>query len=422
MVKDSKRSWTRRSFLQLAGGAAFAAGAPGLLSRRVMADAAPIRIGHQCDLTGPLASTGYWRQKATDAAVAWLNENGGIAARRLEVVTVDTETKVDVGVRRMRQLVQEERVDFVIGSEHGGIAMASNPIALEHKTLYLSLSRTDNVTGKAANPYVFRLMPNTSMTAHAAGPWIIGNTGKRWAIIHSDYVWGESNRDAWAKQVKAAAGSVVQSVAIPVNTSDPLSHIASVDRSVDCIFLALLAPDMPRATAALRDLGYTDKHIVTADAVFAVFDILKLGRQVEGFWGMDSLPWELADRDTPHLRLMRKAAGLDEHGRELDSGRASVPGDIWPAWSNLGFLKINVEASGWKRRSDTEALVRHAEANARYAEGDLFPQGPLYVRPADHQAFSQYYAFRIEDGQIRTQKEMTNQAGIYPAPVDVSLS
>src|SRR5690606_33334672 len=136
--------------------------------------------------------------------------------------------------------------------------------------------------------------------------------GKRWAVIHSDYVWGESNRDAWTYQVKRAGGEVVQSVAIPVNTTDPLSYIASVNRSVDCIFVALLAPDMPRATAALRDLGYTDKHIVTADAVFAVFDILSLGRQVEGFWGMDSLPWELADKDTPHLRLMRKAVGLDE--------------------------------------------------------------------------------------------------------------
>src|SRR5690606_29786186 len=198
---EAKRGWTRRSFLQLTAGAALAAGAPRFVGR-AMAQSDPIRIGHQCDLTGPLASTGHWRKKATDAAVAWVNEQGGIAGRRVEVITVDTETKVDVGVRRMRQLIQGERVDFVIGSEHGGIGMACNPIAQEYKTLYLSMSRTDNVTGKAANPYVFRLMANTSMTAHASGPWIIENTGKRWAVIHSDYVWGESNRDAWTYQVK----------------------------------------------------------------------------------------------------------------------------------------------------------------------------------------------------------------------------
>src|SRR5690606_32425249 len=179
---EAKRGWTRRSFLQLTAGAALAAGAPRFVGR-AMAQSDPIRIGHQCDLTGPLASTGYWRKKATDAAVAWVNEQGGIAGRRVEVITVDTETKVDVGVRRGRQVVQEERVDYVVGWGHGGIGMACTPSAQDYTTRSLSMSRTDNVTGTAAHPFVFRLMANTPMTAHASGPWIIENTGKRWAVI-----------------------------------------------------------------------------------------------------------------------------------------------------------------------------------------------------------------------------------------------
>src|ERR1700760_4068165 len=86
-----KFSLTRRGLVQGAAATAAALTVPGFAS----ADE-PIRIGHQCDLTGALASTGYWRKKAADAAVKYVNEHGGIAGRQVELITVDTETKVDV--------------------------------------------------------------------------------------------------------------------------------------------------------------------------------------------------------------------------------------------------------------------------------------------------------------------------------------
>ncbi len=134
-------------------------------------------------------------EKAVDAAVKFINDNGGIAGRPIELTTIDTESKVDVGVLRLRQLIQDKRVDFVIGSQYGGVAIASNPICRDLGILCLSLSRTDEITGSAANPYVFRLIVNTTLTASAAGSWMIERTGKNWTALYADYVWGASNRD-----------------------------------------------------------------------------------------------------------------------------------------------------------------------------------------------------------------------------------
>ena len=374
----------------------------------------PIRIGHQCDLTGALASTGYWRKKATDAAVKYVNEHGGIAGRQVELITVDTETKVDVGILRLRQLLQDRNVDFVVGSQNGGIAIAGNPICRDLGTLCLSMSRTEDVTGSAANPFIFRLIVNTALTNTAAGSWMIDQTGKKWTTLYADYVWGQSHRDSWQKQVDGKGGSVLDAVAMPVNTSDPLPYLSKLDRSADAVFAAVLGPDMPRVLTGLRQVGFAKKAIMTADSALGNSDILALKGQVDGVWGMDSLPWELSDKDTPALREFRTAIGFDEHGREVGTGRMGGTGEVWPAWSNIGFLKQNIEGSGWKTKQDTPKLIKYAEANPNYAEGPLFPQGALTVRPQDHQAFCAYYMFRIENGTYRIKHEMPKEAGIYP--------
>lgn len=420
-MRSQNSELSRRSFIQKTAGLIAAATIPAIATGKTAAPSgAPIRIGHQCDLTGALASTGYWRKKATDAAVKWLNERGGIAGRPVEVVTTDTETKVDVGVLRIRQMIQDEKVDFVIGSEHGGIGIASTRIAQDLKTPYFSMSRTDGVTETAANPYVFRLMVNTSLVSKAAGSWVVGQTGKRWGVLYADYVWGQSHRDAWSKAVQGTGGVVLQAQAMPVNVADSLPYVSKLPRSVDAIFVAVLGPDMPRALPLFNQVGFAGKHIVTADALFGTFDILGLGAQAEGIWGMDSLPWELEDLDTPHMRTMRTAVGLDAAGREAGTNHFCMVGDILPAWENLGFIKKNVEGSGWKSRNDAQAFIKHAEANPNYQESELFPQGSVFVRPQDHQAFSDYYVFRIEKGRIRVKNRIAKEVGIYPTSVDIT--
>ena len=73
-----------------------------------------------------------------------------------------------------------------------------------------------------------------------------------------------------------AGGAITQAIPIPVNTADPLTYIQKIDRSADAVFIALLGPDLPRALAAMDQLGIRTPR-VTADALFGVFDILGFG-------------------------------------------------------------------------------------------------------------------------------------------------
>ena len=89
----SKYRLNRRSFLShaLSGGVAAGTAYLGLTRDLYARDGGPIILGNHCELTGGFASWGYWHDKAAKAAVALVNEQGGIAGRKVELVTEDTE-------------------------------------------------------------------------------------------------------------------------------------------------------------------------------------------------------------------------------------------------------------------------------------------------------------------------------------------
>src|SRR6185437_10513137 len=145
------------------------------LMRDVYAQASgPIVIGHHCDLTGVISSWGLWHDKAAKAAVDIINQGGGIAGRKVELATEDTESNPASGARKLRNLVQRLNAEFVVGSVHSGVMLAAIPIASELKTIY------------------FPTGTDTYSIAAASLSWCVENFGKKWTIIYADYAWGQS--------------------------------------------------------------------------------------------------------------------------------------------------------------------------------------------------------------------------------------
>ena len=153
----------------------------------------PIVIGHHCELTGGFASWGYWHDKCAQAATKLINEGGGIAGRKVELVTEDTESNPAAGARKLRSLIQRSGAAFVTGSVHSGVMLASIPVVTELKTIYFSTGEATEATGEKGTRYSFRTGTDTYGLAAAGAPWAFENLGKRWTIISPDYAWGHSH-------------------------------------------------------------------------------------------------------------------------------------------------------------------------------------------------------------------------------------
>src|SRR5215467_12555128 len=239
-MKRSKVS--RRSFLETAlAGGALAATASLTITRNLFAQASgPLVIGHHCDLTGVISSWGIWHDKAAKAAVDLINKGGGIAGRKVELATEDTESNPAPGARKLRNLIQRSNAEFVVGSVHSGVMLAALPIATELKTPYFSTGEATEVTGSKGSRYSFRTGTDTYSIAAASMPWCVENLGKVWTIVYADYAWGQSTNQESKHYIEKAGGKVLASIPVPLDTKDFVPYLAQVPAESEVVLPAFI--------------------------------------------------------------------------------------------------------------------------------------------------------------------------------------
>src|SRR5712692_3784590 len=75
-----------------------------------------IKIGFIYDVTGPFAGGGSEpAQLGTKAAVDMFNEKGGVMGYKINAIFADAQSKVDVAINEMTRLIDQEKVDIIMG-------------------------------------------------------------------------------------------------------------------------------------------------------------------------------------------------------------------------------------------------------------------------------------------------------------------
>jgi branched-chain amino acid transport system substrate-binding protein len=408
-----RQSLTRRGFLRgatIAAAAASSGAWPGVARSQEKDD---VVIGFQNDLTGILSTYGYWYDKTAKAVVARINGQGGIGGRKVRLVTEDTESNVNLGVRKLRKLIEEDRADVVLGSLHSGIAIGSAPVVQQLKTVYIPTANAQSVTGKLGNRWVFRTITNAEMIAQATvSPDLLKEYGKRWTILYADYAWGQSHVEAWTPRLKSIGVEITSAIPVPLQTSDFFPHLAKLDRGSTAMLAVFFASDIIGLLKQRRDLGISVPVMGVTGVTAAVApDVLK---DAAGTLVPESLPRQLKDKDTPAIREVRKAIGVDENGKEIGSNRYLADSYYWATWENIYMIKRGIEESKWRTKADNARLIRALE-NMKMEEGIEFPQGPKEIRPQDHQAFLDFYLTRINDkGGMDVVRKIDRKASVYP--------
>src|SRR5690349_21844887 len=108
-----ERTIGRRTALKGLGAAAGLGLAPGYVRYAQAQTSEPIRIGFQVHRTGIGAAYGRWYERTTNAAVALINENGGIAGRQIEIIAEDDGTDPKRGAEVVEKFATEHKVDLV---------------------------------------------------------------------------------------------------------------------------------------------------------------------------------------------------------------------------------------------------------------------------------------------------------------------
>lgn len=97
-------------------------------------DAVPIKIGVLASLTGGLEAYGKQSVQGFELGLEYAtNGTMEVEGRKLEFIVEDTETKAEVAVQKATKLLEEDKVDFLVGSSSSGDTLAVLPLAEEYE-------------------------------------------------------------------------------------------------------------------------------------------------------------------------------------------------------------------------------------------------------------------------------------------------
>lgn len=169
------------------------------------------KLGVVLGLTGTGALYSADQIEGIKLAVEEINAKGGFLGKhKIELLIRDSQTKPDIGVREVKDLILRDGIKAVVNDYSSAVAVAVKPIAQEYKVLHIAaISNSENITKINYSPYTFQVVPNSYMQARAAAVAIAKMANekgwKEYVTIASDYEWGRSTQAEAIKFLKELA-------------------------------------------------------------------------------------------------------------------------------------------------------------------------------------------------------------------------
>jgi branched-chain amino acid transport system substrate-binding protein len=228
----------------------------------------PYNLGVALGFTG--TGTLYSRDQleGVQIAVDEINAKGGFLGRHpVRIFQQDTQTKPDVGVRAVKDLILRERVRAVINDYSSAVAMAVKPICREYKVIHIAaISNSENITKVNFSPYTFQVVPNSYMQAKAAALGIArmakAKGWKEYVTLASDYEWGRSTQEELVKNLKETAPQLTCKKEFwpRLGETQFTSFITSImSMKPDFVYPVLASKDNVTFTEQAKPYGFFDK-------------------------------------------------------------------------------------------------------------------------------------------------------------------
>jgi ABC-type branched-subunit amino acid transport system substrate-binding protein len=203
-----------------------------------------LKIGVVATLEGPLSTLGEDAVRGVKTALKAVNNMAG--GRQIEVIYVASDATPDSAVRAVRKLVEEDKVDLVIGPVSGdeGIAIKDYAKTQPNITFLNGQSGAQDTTYRNPAPNFFRFTADGAQQMAGLGSYIYDVKGyKKIATVGDDYSYPYTQEFGLVVEYCSAGGEVTQRFWPPLGTKDYSSIITALPDDVDAIFVALGGAD-----------------------------------------------------------------------------------------------------------------------------------------------------------------------------------
>jgi branched-chain amino acid transport system substrate-binding protein len=203
----------------------------------------PVKIGLLATLEGPFAAGGADGMRGAELAVK--QRGGVVAGRKIEIIKASSDAKPDVAVNATRKLVEQDKVDIMVGPLSGGEGIAVKDYAKTQPNITFINGSSGAQAATLVNP-----APNFFRFNTEGAQWMVGlgkaalDKGyKRVMVIAEDYAFPYSQVQGFMAEYCRLGGKVPEKAWVPLGGKDYSSVIAKIPKNVDALLVVLGGAD-----------------------------------------------------------------------------------------------------------------------------------------------------------------------------------
>jgi len=424
-------------------GAVIAAAAMLGLAGGAVAQEKKIKIGVVYDLTGPLAGGGSELQYiGAKIMMDYFIKQGGVEGYKIEPVYADAQSKPDVAINEAVRLVEQEKVDMLLGfySSAQCVPTAAKIEQLK-KFMWITTCISSAVLENRHLHYVFRPQVSGNLYGIAATDFIANYSKEKFgkdpkdlrvAIVHEDGAYGVDVAKGDEAGSKKYGFKVVLKEGYSITAPDLSALVTKLKRArPDVIFHTGYNPDITLLLRQAREQGLKVGAIVGQGAGYSVYDKLKegLGADSNYLFTIDPISIWLANPKTLDPKLPPLIKMVGDEFEKLRPG-ASKSAHIGMAASNTYLFLSDVLPRAIKKYGgiDGEALRKAAldtdvpEGGTMLGFGVKFAPGDAVMAGQNERAFPVVTQYIDGKAVVVWPKSQQQQEPVLPLPAGMTYS
>ena len=358
--------------------------ATSLLAPPATAQGKKLKIGVIYDYSGPLAGGGSeLHALGAKIMIDHFIKKGGVEGYQIEALYADAQSKPDVAINEAVRLVEQEKVDMLLGFYSSAQCV---PIAtrIEHlkKFMWITTCISSAVLENRNLKYVFRIQPSGRQFGLMSTDFIAQNAkaklGKepkdlRVAIIHEDGAYGIDVAKGNEEGAKKAGFNVVLREGYAATSPDLSAMVTKLKRGrPDVVFHTGYNPDIALFLRQAREQGLRFKALVGHGAGYGVYDKLKeaIGKDVNHFFNVDPISIWLANEKALKPELVPLIKMVGEEYDKAKPGTVVRSAHVGMAASNTYVFMSEVLPRAIKKYGGVDAdALRKAALEVDLPEG-----------------------------------------------------
>ena len=226
-----------------------------------------IRIGYCLSLSGALASNGKTARLAHKLWEQSVNRNGGLLGRKVEMVCIDDETNPKLVPDIYKRLLDDEKVDVLIGGYGDNSVLPAMPIVMERKRYLVGLMALA-VNATLNYPNYFVMIPTGPHPVEALTEGFFSLAAKQLpkpktlAILAAEAPFSKPPVQGAKAHADKHGFELVSEARYPLSNADLSSYIESLKPiNPDILFFCSYLNDSAALLRALNKVGLEPKIV-----------------------------------------------------------------------------------------------------------------------------------------------------------------